>query len=67
MNFSYHPGPVTTTVYWNNHCNYTERAGAVITDHDGVMTTECFSVPRGTGHIKFQQGYSGYFENIDEC
>ncbi|MEU2420616.1 hypothetical protein ABZ619_06160 [Streptomyces sp. NPDC007851] len=68
VNFDYHPGSVTTTVYYNNHCNYTVRAAARIEDHNGTVTEDCFSVPAGKkDSIKFQQGLSGYFIDIDKC
>ncbi|MFI0962399.1 hypothetical protein ACH4S8_13510 [Streptomyces sp. NPDC021080] len=68
VNFSYHPGDVTTTVYYNNHCDYTVQAAADIKDHNGSLTHDCFSIPAGKkSHIKFQQGASGTFINIDKC
>ncbi|MFF3332150.1 hypothetical protein ACFYWX_21730 [Streptomyces sp. NPDC002888] len=68
VNFSYTPGTVTTTVYYNNHCNYTVRAAARIEDHNGSVSHECFSIPAGKkSHIKFQQGASGFFIGIYKC
>ncbi|WP_369232854.1 hypothetical protein AB5J56_12920 [Streptomyces sp. R21] len=65
VNFSYHPGTVTTTVYYNNHCSYKVQASVRIEDHNGSVSIQCFSIPAGKkSHIKFQQGASGFFNGI---
>ncbi|WP_330287410.1 hypothetical protein [Streptomyces sp. NBC_00576] len=68
VNFSYTPGTVTTTVYYNNHCSYTVRAAARIENKDGAISHDCFSIPAGnSSHIKFQQGALGTFVGIYKC
>lgn len=65
-NFSYSPGTVTTTVYYNNSCSYPVYVTIHMHDKNG-QNNHCLTVPKNTkGSKKFQQGLSGTFERISK-